>query len=155
MGRGISYGLLLVGLCACAIYQPPQLPADQVAIVEPPVPQWGNKLYVDRIDGLPPDVPTAMHPGTGGTYSKAITLAPGKHTLRVKAQLGLHYGFADIWLVAEPGRTYRINKDSHGYTFSAWFEDESGRKIGGVVGSDDEPPSETARIQPSASAERP
>jgi hypothetical protein len=133
--------LLVVTLLiqACATYQPPTLPPEQLAIVVPPDRKFGNFLFIERIDGLPPSAGAAMGLGMS-QYNSPVGLAPGKHTMKIRVGHGLSHGYADIWLVAEAGKTYRIAKESKGYTFRVWFvEDSTGKQVGGVVGSEDEP----------------
>ena len=129
--------VLAILLASCETYKPPTLPRDQTATVVPPAKRWGNMLFIDQVDGLAPSKSSAAQLVL---YSRPVVLAPGKHTMRVRVRLGMSEGLADIWLVAEAGKTYRIMKESRGNRFKVWFEDDAtGIPVGGVGGSDDEP----------------
>ena len=46
-----------------------------------------------------------------------------------------------MWFVAEKGKHYVMRQESVGVTIHSWIEDSAtGKKVGGPVGSDDEPP---------------
>ena len=71
-------------------------------------------------------------------YRSPIVVTPGRHTINLKVHMGLRYGRADLWLVAEPGRTYRIVTDTHRLGFTVRLvDDATGRPVGGHVGEDD------------------
>lgn len=135
--RGPVFLLCLSLLAACAVYHPPSLPPEQRALLVPPAKKWGDMLFIDKIDGASPSFAAAA----GLKHSaNPVVLAPGKHTIRVRVRIGLSEGLADLWLVAEAGKRYRVEKASSGYGFRAWFvDDETGELVGGSVGSDDEP----------------
>jgi hypothetical protein len=60
--------------------------------------------------------------------------------IRIEYAYGYAYDRADIWLVADPGKTYRLKWDWYEYKFRVWFiDDATGTPVGGVVGSQDEP----------------
>ena len=131
--------ILISALFGCATYQPPSIPESAGAIISPPEKKWGDQVYIDKIDGLPPSSASAfqLH-----LFSDPVLLAPGKHTMRVRVRIGISEGLIDLWIVAKAGRTYNIRKTSVGYTFTAWFEDSvTGEKVGGI-----EPPRDSRRL---------
>ncbi len=129
-------GIILSG---CATYQPPNLPPEQRAVIAPPAARKGNTLSISKIDGLAPTTASSL---LFAGSSDPVTLAPGKHTLRIETSFGYTRGFIDLWIVCEAGKTYRIEQSTDGYSFTAWFvEAATGLRVGGVVGSSDEPPS--------------
>jgi len=76
----------------------------------------------------------------GGQRAGEVYVLPGKHNILVEMHLAFTYAMADLWLVAEPGETYVIKYLSKGYRVRIWIENErTGRPVGGVTGSDDEP----------------
>jgi hypothetical protein len=71
-----------------------------------------------------------------------VKLTPGKHVIRAQAFLGGYYADCHLWFVAEAGGCYEVRyqlPDQLHITF--WIVDTAtGRPVGGVKGSDDEPP---------------
>ena len=118
-------------------YQPPSLDEAQAATIVPPESRAGHWVSIERIDGVAPNAGVAMGLAP---YRSPIVVAPGRHTIRVKVNMGLRYGHADLWLAAEPGRTYRIEADTHRLGFSVRLvDDTTGRPVGGQVGDDSSP----------------
>ena len=67
-----------------------------------------------------------------------VKVAPGKHDIRLSYSAGFQY-IGDFWLVTCPGKTYIAKADAE-YGVKMWIEDaETGKKVGGVKGSADEP----------------
>ena len=130
--------ILVASLAACAgVYTPPNLSPAEVATLVPPQKQWGNMVFIDKVDGMFPSQAAAMQVKL---YSDPLALAPGKHRITVRVRIGLSEGTMDAWLVAEAGKTYRIMKKSAGYKFWVWFvDDATGLPAGGLAGSEDEP----------------
>lgn len=124
-------------LAGCAVYDLPDLPPEQIALIAPPSKKWGHGLHIVKIDGRPPAATSSL---ILVNTAKPVVLAPGKHVIRVRGQLGLTEAIAELWLVAEAGKTYSLERRTDGYTFRIWFvDDETSAPVGGVVGSDDEP----------------
>lgn len=83
---------------------------------------------------------------SGGSYfnvktASQLKLAPGKHVLRYGIEGPYQkFGSTKVWFVAQQARVYVVRFDADFYGFRTWIEDkESGQKVGGVVGSSDEP----------------
>ena len=122
---------------ACSVYQPPQLSADQMAVLT--FPEWhiGDFIELQRVDGKPLTTFSAFGLSS---YDDPITLAPGKHTIRVRMTFAGHRATFNLWLVAEPGKTYKLMKAEQRFRFSMWIVDiASGKPASGAVGSKDEP----------------
>lgn len=70
-----------------------------------------------------------------------IRFLPGKHRVvfRVVGKGGL--GYADLWFVAERGKSYQAHfETTRQLRFRAWIEDaQTGQPVGGITGSQDEP----------------
>lgn len=70
-----------------------------------------------------------------------VKLSPGKHTIGVLVAVGLWYFKGDLWLVAEPHGEYELNYHAKDMKVAIWIIDKkTGLPVGGVKGSDDEPP---------------
>ena len=118
----------------CATYQPPSLDASQAATIVPPESRPGHSVSIERIDGVAPNAGVAL---ALAPYRSPLVVAPGRHTLHLKVQMGLRYGRANLWLTAEPGRTDRIEADTHQLGFTVRLVDDStGRPVGGHVGDE-------------------
>ncbi|MEM9101856.1 MAG: hypothetical protein AAGB12_06000 [Pseudomonadota bacterium] len=79
--------------------------------------------------------------GRGLDYVNEIHLLPGKHTARLTYR---HHHFYDrhfdLWFVAEPGKTYIGKYYLFNNAVRVWIEEEkTEEKVGGIVGSIDEP----------------
>jgi hypothetical protein len=77
-----------------------------------------------------------------------ILFKPGKHRIGyLTTQWGGRYGLMQLWFVAEPGKSYVTRQELGGSTFRIWIEDvATGERVGGIVGSADEPP-ETEAVE--------
>lgn len=98
-----------------------------------------DSLFVTAIDGKSP-----VKRGLWKSENpREFKLAPGKHRidfeLRTFSGVSSMVGFSHLWLVAVPGRQYFVMCEMRGEYFSVWIEDEVGRKVGGIAGSEDEP----------------
>lgn len=78
---------------------------------------------------------------TVATRFDQIRFLPGKHRVvfRVAGKGGV--GYADLWFVAERGKSYQAHfETTHNLRFRAWIEDaQTGQPVGGITGSQDEP----------------
>lgn len=135
MNINIKLAALAAALASgCATYQPPALEASQAATIVPSESRAGHWVSIERIDGVAPNAGVAL---ALAPYRSPLVVAPGRHTLNLKVHMGLRYGFANLWLLAEPGRTYRIVADTHSLGFSVRLvDDATGRPVGGPVGED-------------------
>ncbi len=69
-----------------------------------------------------------------------VYVLPGKHRITVTLHYAFTHALGELWLVAEPGGRYVVKEISKGLRAKAWIEDEeTGKPVGGVAGSDDEP----------------
>jgi len=70
-----------------------------------------------------------------------VRLAPGKHTVHVVVMLGSWYAEGDLWFVPAPRGEYEVHYHAKDMKVALWIVDkETGQPVGGVKGSDDEPP---------------
>jgi len=81
-----------------------------------------------------------------------VLLKPGKHRIRYLATtLNSSFAFLDLWFVAEPGKTYASRADFDWGGVRIWIEDvQTGKRVGGIVGSADEPADPPAEAAPAA-----
>ncbi len=124
-------------LCtSCVTYQQPlNLAPDQQAVISPSENRRGSAVIIDKVDGLPTSSRLSPFPFRG-----PVIVRPGKHVLRVRVLLVMAEGLVDLWLRAEPGRTYRIEREVHDRQFRVWLVDENtGAIVGGLEGGADEP----------------
>jgi len=76
-----------------------------------------------------------------GLGADSAFVLPGKHRVRLDYSKHRLHASANLWLVCEPGDTYVAKVRSVGYRIRFWFEDKrTGKVVGGIVGSSDEPP---------------
>lgn len=89
---------------------------------------WGRNM----IDG------TATRKET--KHARSVEVAPGKRTLAVQYDGYGVYARGHLWLLAEAGQTYTLNSVLGDRTVRFWIVDNAtGRRVGGIEGSDDEP----------------
>ncbi|GFE79591.1 hypothetical protein GCM10011487_15910 [Steroidobacter agaridevorans] len=132
----LLFPLLLAG---CAVYEAPKLPTDQLATLSFEQKPSGlfatGSVALAKIDGKAPSGSTWIL-----RHRSPISVAPGKHTIELSYVVGIANGIMSLWFVAEPGTAYVVRGDSAGYTFRLWIaEERTGRPVGGIVGSSDEP----------------
>lgn len=76
-------------------------------------------------------------------FPRDIRISPGKHVvkLEMKDSTGgqYRYGEALLWFVAAPGAYYQARYTLAADGYKVWIEDADGHRVGGLVGSDDEP----------------
>lgn len=79
-------------------------------------------------------------------YANEVSVLPGKHRIVIEysGSIGFYrpeeYAFGHLWVLAEAGEIYIIKKRLEGYSVKMWLENiRDGKKVGGYVGSDDEP----------------
>lgn len=129
--------LLLTG---CATYDTSSVPEGQLATLsfEQKAPSIFSKgsVALTRIDGKSPS-----HANLLFRYRGPIRIAPGKHTLQLSYMVaGVGSGSTELWFVAAPAASYNVRGDAVGDRFRLWIEEaQTGRTVGGQVGSADEP----------------
>ena len=131
--------LIPLFLAACAVYQPPTLPPDQLATLS--FEQKPNGIFsagsvaLHKIDGKEPSSTTWLV-----RHRSPLSINPGKHNIELSYVVGTSYGHMKLWFVATPGNSYIVRGDSSGYSFKLWVEEEqTGKRVGGIAGSSDEP----------------
>lgn len=73
-------------------------------------------------------------------YPSEALVEPGRHYVGVMYGWMNTYATAALWLDAEAGHTYRINRAVNGYTAKLWLTDErTGLSVGGIVGGESPP----------------
>jgi hypothetical protein len=124
----VPAALLGIALGACATYQPPKLPARQLAVVLPSEQSTEERLYIDGVDGLAVSAGSAVnfHTDDNGVY-----LMPGRHTLNVRLRFGTTDTGMKVRLLVEAGRSYRVESLENAYGFGARVVDTA---TGAVVG---------------------
>ena len=133
---------LLTGCATPDLYQPPTGNHAELARIRNSD-KWCTVLNVDG------KITVSTMQFLRGKFPDPIVLTPGKHHIRAQATIAYEGGRVDhslspwLWLVAEPGKDY-ILKGEHGtnypITIRFWIEDPiSGKEVGGLAGSDDEP----------------
>jgi hypothetical protein len=76
--------------------------------------------------------------GRNGAVSVAVL--PGKHTVKAHIQMGSAYVDGAVWWISQAGRNYELRGSFIGYDATIQVIDlKTGRPVGGVVGSADEP----------------
>lgn len=74
-------------------------------------------------------------------HPESLYVTPGKHVLDIYYNDVVHFAKGELWLVAEPGKTYLLITIKKGYGCIFFFQEEdSGKTVGGIKGSVDEPP---------------
>ena len=73
-----------------------------------------------------------------------MRLSPGKHSVRVVVMFGGYYAEGDLWFITAPCGEYELQYRSREMRVAFWIVDTStGLPVGGITGSDDEPPDST------------
>jgi hypothetical protein len=139
---------LVLALAGCAapvvqMYEGPTLAPSQQVLVR--VDQRGRTMASERVDIEQVDGKRTLGVGEGilstATGAQAVYMLPGKHTLqlRYRGPGGVRVT-AHLWLVAEAGGSYLVKAAQTGDGAKIWIEDEkTGKPVGGVRGSPDEP----------------
>ena len=71
-----------------------------------------------------------------------VKVPPGKHDIRLIYKTLLWHNVRDFWIVACSGKIYIAKAQTLGYQTDMWIEDkETGKRVGGNKGSEDEPKS--------------
>lgn len=139
-------GVIAIGfLTGCAtpdLYQPPAGNNAELARIRNSD-KWVTVLNVDDKMTL-----TTMQ-FLRSNYPDMTVLTPGKHHIRAVTVISYKGGRVDhpfspwLWLVAEPGKDYMLKRElgtNNPITVRFWLEDPvSGKEVGGLAGSDDEP----------------
>lgn len=77
------------------------------------------------------------------SFPRDIRIPPGKHVVKLQMQDSTggqyQYGETLLWFVAAPGAYYQARYTMSAKGYNVWIEDADGHRVGGLVGSDDEP----------------
>lgn len=77
-----------------------------------------------------------------------VQLTSGKHTIRARAFMGDALASCHLWFVAKPRGQYELRYHRENMRVAFWIVDKAtGRPVGGIKGSDDEPPDTVASYQ--------
>jgi len=146
MRIGILVLLLALGGCVAApviqMYPGPTLAASQHVIVR--VEQRGRAFAGERVDIQLVDEKPTLSFGEGilssSSGAQAVYLLPGKHTAQLRYRGPGAAVTAHLWFVGEAGGSYLVKAGQTGDGLKVWIEDEkTGKPVGGVRGSPDEP----------------
>jgi hypothetical protein len=132
--RRIQRALLFTGasmflaLSACATYQPPALPANQLATIS--IDPNSHRLRFMAVDGV-------YLSAIGGLNSFAgrddLRLQPGKRTVQVEyteaVGTGLAKGGVLLVFEAQAGKRYVVRERTEGRKFVAWLTTDNGDKV--------------------------
>ena len=138
-------GLLLLASCAAPVakmYDGPMLAPSEQVIVR--VESRGRTFASERVDIQAVDDKQTLSMGEGiissSSGAEAVYMLPGKHTLRLRYRGKGAAVTANLWFVGEKGASYLVRATQTGDGVKVWIEDEkSGKAVGGVRGSADEP----------------
>jgi len=139
-------------------YDGADLPEDQIAHLK--ISQESDRRFLFSRRGLSVRSIDGKPVGNWWTNAKVVDellFKPGKHRIGYMAT-NLNGGFAmlDLWFVAEPGKAYVSRTEATWYSVRMWIEDaKTGERVGGVVGSADEPVDAPAEAATPAPAEAP
>lgn len=149
-----SLFIACVLLCsACGVpapyqaYPGPQLAPDQHAQItgmietDHAILQGLNEVVVITcVDGVSTHKPFTM---AGSAYPSVAFVTPGRHYVGIMWGYRSTYATGALWLDAEAGRTYRINRSAQREGIQLWLSDTStGRPVGGIVGGEPDPASD-------------
>lgn len=133
-----AMAIVLGGLVGCVsteiLYQPPDIERNSLATVK----MKDGSVGVFTVDGVQA---MSSQEWVFNKFKSEVLLAPGKHTLRLAfTHNGNTQLIPDVWLVAEPGKTYVLKAVEKEGRVKSWLEDaQTGKEVGGYAGSDDEP----------------
>jgi len=143
----IGIVILLLALAGCAapvvkMYDGPVLAPSQQVILR--VDQRGRTFAGERVDIQQVDEKSTLSFGEGilssSSGAQAVYMLPGKHTVQLRYRGPGAAVTAHLWLVGEAGGSYLIKAGQTGDGLKVWIEDEkTGKPVGGVRGSADEP----------------
>jgi hypothetical protein len=119
---------LVLALTACATYQPPALPADQLAVID--IDPNAYRLRFLSVDGV-------YLSAIGGLNSFSVRdplkLQPGKRAVQVQSSevVGTTLKEGGVLLVfdAQAGRRYVVRERRDGNRFYVWLNTDSGDKV--------------------------
>lgn len=129
------------------MYEGPPLPPDQEVKLQGTPPRrttfatvfGGNtqtQMWIARVDGKSPVVQL----GVINAATASVRLTPGKHTVRIRWRHRNYTAEGDVWFVGDPGRTYYTRaREAGDGTVQLWIVDDTGKRVGGIPGSADEP----------------
>lgn len=132
MWKLIPASLLMLSAMGCATYRAPQ--GEDAATLKVAVRNLGITIVdgeatcsVIRVEGVP-----------------KVRLSSGKHSIHAIAMLGGYFAEGDLWFVAVPHGEYELQYRLKDMRVAFWIVDTSTElPVGGVKGSDDEPPDST------------
>jgi hypothetical protein len=121
-------GSIVLGLIGCTAYQPPELPAGQLATIS--IDPNSHSLRFMAVDGV-------YLSAIGGLNSFAgrqdLQLRPGKRTVQVEyteaVGLKLAKGGALLVFDAKAGTRYVVRERIDGRKFVVWLTQENGDKV--------------------------
>ncbi len=137
--------LMILTLTGCATPKVKMYPGEEVEASKQAVVRVNQressrgKLGITKVDG---NITVNMFKFlfNGGKWAGEVYVLPGKHRIMARIDYGLSFAGGAMWLIAEPGETYLLKALSNGYAVTMWLENErTGQKVGGIIGSDDEP----------------
>ena len=131
--------LIIITISSCSVYQRPNIPSEQLATLMLEQKEGGilpaGSVAIKKIDGMKPSSSTWIL-----RHRSPLEIAPGKHTLDLDYIFGTSSGDMSLWFIAEPGIKYIVRGKVTGYKFLLWVEEfDSGKVVGGLKGSADEP----------------
>ncbi len=101
--------------------------------------QARGQLTIAQVDGKE-TVGLLSRLFNGGNYAGEVSVLSGKHRIIARIVHFNSYAWGYLWLVADSGETYIVKARTEGYHTKMWLENaRNGQKVGGVVGSKDEP----------------
>lgn len=141
----VSSLLALAGCVAAPVtqmYPGPTLGASQQVLVQANL--RGRAFASQRVDIEQVDDKPTLSTGEGifssASGASAVYVLPGKHHLRLRYRGPGTAVTANLWLVGEAGGSYLVRVEQMGDGVRIWLEDEkTGKPVGGVRGSADEP----------------
>lgn len=94
---------------------------------------FNKKMFIKQVDEMSLRDIKAMLTGQMFPYPHKVFVLPGKHTISVVTAVSMGHATAELWFVAEAGKTYIVRSNSNGDTVSTWIEDgDSGVRVGGL-----------------------
>lgn len=148
--RGFISACTLLLLTACSnlpthkAYSGPDLPPSQTARISGFAQSsfdlgaaTRHVVLITCVDG----VSTEQRPTLANySFPQDAVLLPGRHYVAFMTAHNDKHAAAAFWFIAEAGRHYSIQRKPEGREMTFWIEDDAtGRKVGGVIGSEANP----------------